>query len=224
MILVLVTLGAYAYRERIEDVLVAFVFGFVGYYLKKYGWPRIPLVIGLVLGSLFETNFHLTLRLQALERIDFWSRPVVLILFGLTIMSVVISLRPARKSVEKQVPRAPLKRPGGAVLTLLLLGFVGVLAYRTLGFGRVAAYVPQLVLVLLAPLLLIQTCLDHLPWFAKKLESSEAARWSAGKDLFKRVLALRGEPGGTVSVGREWGAFGRLLVLPLAVYLLNLAK
>jgi len=90
IITVLVTLGAYVYRGRIEDVVVAFLFGFVGYYLKTYGWPRIPLVIALVLGALFEDNLHITLRLHELGRINFWTRPIAMGLLGLTLISLAL--------------------------------------------------------------------------------------------------------------------------------------
>ncbi len=87
---VLVTLGAFVYPGRIEDVIVAFLFGFLGYYLKKYGWPRIPLVIALVLGSLFEINLHITLQLHQLGRINFWTRPIAMGLLGLTVISLAL--------------------------------------------------------------------------------------------------------------------------------------
>ena len=40
------------------------------------------------LALLLETNLHLTLRLQELGRIDFWSRPVVLVLVGLILLNL----------------------------------------------------------------------------------------------------------------------------------------
>jgi putative tricarboxylic transport membrane protein len=87
-IFVLATLGAFLDRGRIEDVMVAFLFGFIGYYMKKYGWPRIPLVIALVLGPLFERNFHITVQLHQLGRINFWTRPIAMVLLGLTVISL----------------------------------------------------------------------------------------------------------------------------------------
>jgi len=90
IIVVLVSLAAFVYKGRIEDVIIAFLFGLVGYYLKKYGWPRIPLVIALVLGAMFETNLHLTLRLHQLGRINFWTRPIAMGLLGLTVLSLAL--------------------------------------------------------------------------------------------------------------------------------------
>ncbi len=86
----LAALGAFVYKNRIEDVMVAFGFGVTGYYFKKYGWPRIPLVMALVLGPLFETNLQITLQLQRFGRINFWTRPIVLVLGALTIVTLAL--------------------------------------------------------------------------------------------------------------------------------------
>jgi TctA family transporter len=91
-IVVVSTLAAYTYREQIWDVVVAFIFGLLGFFLKRYEWPRIPLVIALILTPLFESYLNLTLQLQALGRIDFWARPGVLVLAALTAGSVLLSV------------------------------------------------------------------------------------------------------------------------------------
>lgn len=82
--------GAFVYKGRVEDVLLACLFGLVGYAMKRHGWPRVPMVIALVLGPLFEQNLHLTLRLHELGRIDFWTRPVAITLLALSVVSVMV--------------------------------------------------------------------------------------------------------------------------------------
>jgi TctA family transporter len=89
VIAVLATVGAYLAHQRVADVAVAAGFGIAGYYMKKHGWPRIPLVIALLLGGAFELNLHVTLRLAELGRIDPLARPVVLALLVLTLANVV---------------------------------------------------------------------------------------------------------------------------------------
>jgi putative tricarboxylic transport membrane protein len=91
-VLSMAALGAFAASERIEDVFVAFGAGITGYYMRKHGWPRIPLVIALLLGGTFEMNLHVTARLHELGRIDFFTRPGVLALVGLT--AATLFLRP----------------------------------------------------------------------------------------------------------------------------------
>jgi putative tricarboxylic transport membrane protein len=87
VIFVIASLGAYLYKGRVSDVAAAFIFGIAGYYMKKYGWPRIPLVIALLLGGAFELHLHVTWRLWELGRLDPWTRPIFLALIALTILS-----------------------------------------------------------------------------------------------------------------------------------------
>jgi len=90
VILALAVIGVLQYRGLYADVVCAAVFGLLGYLMKRNDWPRIPLVIALTLAPLFETNLHLTLRLQELGRIDFWSRPLVLVLLALTLGDLIL--------------------------------------------------------------------------------------------------------------------------------------
>jgi TctA family transporter len=85
VILALAVLGAVQYRGQMADVVCAVLFGLLGYAMKRLDWSRIPLVMALAIAPLFESNLQLTLRLQELGRIDFWSRPVVIGLLLLTI-------------------------------------------------------------------------------------------------------------------------------------------
>ncbi|NKC31459.1 tripartite tricarboxylate transporter permease [Falsiroseomonas selenitidurans] len=50
--------GVYAQEQRLFDVFLAVGFGIFGYLARRFGYPVVPLVIGLVLGTLAETSFH----------------------------------------------------------------------------------------------------------------------------------------------------------------------
>jgi len=88
VLLTLTVLGAFVYRGQLEDVFLVYVFGLLGYAMKKYGWSRASFVIALVLGSLLETNFAVSLRLHELDRVRFWERPITLALLALTVASL----------------------------------------------------------------------------------------------------------------------------------------
>jgi TctA family transporter len=55
--------GAYATRGRIEDVVVAAVFGVIGYLMDEYRYSRANFVIGMVLATMIERNLHISLTL-----------------------------------------------------------------------------------------------------------------------------------------------------------------
>jgi len=79
-------LGAYCSRGLFNDVIMTVLFGFLGYGMKKYGYPRGPVVIGLVLGHTVEKNLHLSLQLFGWA---FLLRPITL--FLLIMLIVVIA-------------------------------------------------------------------------------------------------------------------------------------
>ncbi len=94
----LVAVASIAYRGRPEDLLVAALFGVLGYCCKTYRWPRVPLVIALVLGPMFEANLHLTLKLQSLGRIDLLHRPVAGVLALLIVLTLLLPFVMKRKA------------------------------------------------------------------------------------------------------------------------------
>jgi len=63
IVLAVCFVGAYATRGHIEDVLVAAIFGFVGYVMDKYRYSRANFVIGMVLAVMIERNMHISLTL-----------------------------------------------------------------------------------------------------------------------------------------------------------------
>jgi putative tricarboxylic transport membrane protein len=91
-LIVVATCGAYLYRGEISDVLIAYLFAGVGFMMKANDWPRIPLVIALVLGPLFERNLLLVMRLAEVDRLDLAARPIVLLLAVMVIATLVYSL------------------------------------------------------------------------------------------------------------------------------------
>lgn len=103
VILSLVAMAAFIYRGQVEDVLVAFAIGGCGYYLKKHGWPRLPFIIALVLGPLFERNLMIYLQLEELGRVSLWSRPIALGLGALAAVSLAVPVvRHVRKRSARQ--------------------------------------------------------------------------------------------------------------------------
>ncbi len=93
LVLVLAVLGAVAFRGQPADVWLACIFGVVGYLMKKYGWSRLALVMAMVLGPLLESNLRLTWSLQQLGRINIWTRPSVLVLCALIVVTMVPAWR-----------------------------------------------------------------------------------------------------------------------------------
>lgn len=84
-IMVLASVGAYLIRGFWQDIILALMFGFLGYGMKRFNYPRAPLILGFILGELAEDYLHKSL---AVWGFSFLKRPVVLILLVMVILSL----------------------------------------------------------------------------------------------------------------------------------------
>ncbi|MCL6561599.1 MAG: tripartite tricarboxylate transporter permease [Firmicutes bacterium] len=58
IIIVMGCVGAYAIHGAIGDIVLALIFGGVGYIILKMRWPLAPMVLGTILGPLAEDNYR----------------------------------------------------------------------------------------------------------------------------------------------------------------------
>jgi putative tricarboxylic transport membrane protein len=82
--------GAYALDGKIEDVAMTVIAGILGYLMIKFRFPRVTMVIALVLGDLAERSFHQTMQITDNDWSVFVTRPISLILFLLVIISLLM--------------------------------------------------------------------------------------------------------------------------------------
>ena len=57
-VLVISIIGTYSVARQLEDLWLLFVFGILGFFLRKSDYPVAPIVIGFVLGTIFESNLR----------------------------------------------------------------------------------------------------------------------------------------------------------------------
>lgn len=82
-ILALVMTGVYAMHQSIFEIGLVLVVGVVGYGMRLLKIPVLPLVLGLVLGSLVESNYRRSLLISSGEHSIFVTDPVSLVLLVL---------------------------------------------------------------------------------------------------------------------------------------------
>ena len=68
--------GVYAQDQKIGDVFIAVLFEVVGCAANMFGFPTVPLVLGLVLGKLLETSFYQSLAISGGDWTIFFMRPL----------------------------------------------------------------------------------------------------------------------------------------------------
>lgn len=89
VIFLLCVIGSFALQARLFDVLVMLVFGILGFILREMDYPMAPLVLGIILGDILDKNLRRALILSNGSIAPFFTRPICLILFVLTLLIVV---------------------------------------------------------------------------------------------------------------------------------------
>lgn len=92
MVLGFCLVGAYSCSNNITDILVAIIFGIIGYIAPKFGFPTTPMLIGIVLGSLAEKNLVRTMAVYSGNLGVFLTRPLSLLFLVLSVLSVFFAL------------------------------------------------------------------------------------------------------------------------------------
>lgn len=93
IVLVLSSVGAFAVRSSLFDVGLAVVFGLVGLFLRLNGYPIVPLVLGLILGPIAETNFLRALSLGHGRFFYFFESVTANVLWGLLLVTILLRVR-----------------------------------------------------------------------------------------------------------------------------------
>lgn len=86
-IVVFCVVGSFAIHNRFFDIWVLFIFGVLGYLMKKFGFPLTPLILGIILGPLAEKNLRRALQTSS-DLSLFFTRPISLIFLTLALISI----------------------------------------------------------------------------------------------------------------------------------------
>lgn len=88
MIIVLCVVGSYSLGNNYFDVVVMFVAGVIGYFLKKFEFPASPIILGLILGPMMESNFRRSLVMSEGDISIFFTRPITVVLLTIAIITL----------------------------------------------------------------------------------------------------------------------------------------
>ena len=89
--------GSFAFRGMYFDFFLTFLFGGVGWLLKKYGYSAPAFLLSLILGRLAENNFIWAINLEGL---NMFTRPITLVLAVLTFGTVLAPLIMRKKALK----------------------------------------------------------------------------------------------------------------------------
>jgi putative tricarboxylic transport membrane protein len=94
--------GSYAVDGAIENVVVTAIFGVIGYLMIRYDYPRLTVIVALVLGGTAERNFQQALMMGDGHWTIFAQRPIALVLIACI---VALLAWPALRSVARKPMR-----------------------------------------------------------------------------------------------------------------------
>ena len=100
LIFTLCVIGSYAIESRIFDVRVMVFFGVLGFLMVEMEYPVAPMILGLILGNMLDTNFRRALVIAEGEIMPFVSRPICIVLIAFIVVTLVSKTKWFRASME----------------------------------------------------------------------------------------------------------------------------
>jgi putative tricarboxylic transport membrane protein len=97
LIVVLSVVGTFAVQNSVTDVYWMLAFGILGYFLKVYGFPVAPVILGIILGPLMDVSYRRAM-ISARDDVmifagEFFTSPLSLIL-TLSLIAIIVGQTP----------------------------------------------------------------------------------------------------------------------------------
>jgi putative tricarboxylic transport membrane protein len=110
IIATLCVVGTYALQSSFFDTGIMFVFGIISYFMKKYGFPVVPMLLAIILGPSLETQLRMSLIISEGDPSIFIKHPISLIFIILAIFSffspLIIPLLKRKRADSCQIGNA----------------------------------------------------------------------------------------------------------------------
>ncbi|MGN0372412.1 MAG: tripartite tricarboxylate transporter permease [Bariatricus sp.] len=99
-------IGAYSVNNSVNDVWVAIGMGILGVILAKLEIPNTPVVLGLILGGIIESNFVRTFTIVTAQKKNFFiyvlTRPLCIAILLLTVYLIYANIKALKRGREVQ--------------------------------------------------------------------------------------------------------------------------
>ena len=92
VIVIICIVGAYSIKNSAFDVGMMTVFGLLGYFLRKGGFPAAPLVLAMILGNILERTVHQSMTISGADPMIFIEKPISAMLLAVGVLILLIPL------------------------------------------------------------------------------------------------------------------------------------
>ena len=139
-VLGIVYIGAFEAGRDWGDLFALLAFGVLGWIMKQLRWPRPPLILGFVLGDIFERYLFVSVERYGL---DWLARPLVVLLLVLAFAGIVRPLWQDFRSRKLQFGSPRVAAP--QLFPLLFVAAFAYMLFESLAWPSAARIVPQIV-------------------------------------------------------------------------------
>ncbi len=117
-VMVVLLMGAWVATSSMGDWWTCLAMGALGYAMKQGGWPRPPLILALVLGTLIENNFQLTIQLH--DGFSWmYQRPIVVVIEVAIVVTIFLAARGITRPKPVKVKNTDNADNGGLSQSLM---------------------------------------------------------------------------------------------------------
>ena len=89
-IILISTAGVYGASSAVFDVGMLYVFGLIGFAMRRFDFPVAPIVMGLILGPMAEQSMRQALTISAGEFSTFVTRPISGTILAIAVLMLVV--------------------------------------------------------------------------------------------------------------------------------------
>jgi putative tricarboxylic transport membrane protein len=88
-ILVFAAMGSIATKGSVAELLMLLVFGVIGFMMRRYGYPVAPMVVGLILGPMAESQFRRALQISLGDPMVLVQSPIAATLLAIAALALI---------------------------------------------------------------------------------------------------------------------------------------
>jgi putative tricarboxylic transport membrane protein len=105
-ILFFASLGAYSVNFQAFDLAILLVIGGLGFFMRRFGIPVLPLIIGVILGPKLEDQLTTALKISEGDVSTLWSEPVAVVVYvAMALLLVAMAVVGLRKPADTTHPQ-----------------------------------------------------------------------------------------------------------------------
>ena len=101
MIFAVSVCGTYSLSQSMLDVWIMLLFGAIGFFMRRYGFSVVPVIIGLILGELVEGTLRQSIVIFDGNWLLFLTRPIALTFFILSLIALIFPLLKKKEHNDK---------------------------------------------------------------------------------------------------------------------------